>query len=139
MTEVNLTATGARVYLKGYGFILVFKIVATDGDVEYWATSDLTMSDLTRARWSPGFAENAWHSETYHCGLKQFCGIEKSQARLARIQRNHIGLALPAFLRLEAYCFYHGLSWFAAKQAIVRRAVAAYLAQPCYTLPCPTA
>jgi hypothetical protein len=135
LAEVNLAATGTRVYLKGYGLILVFKIVATDGDIEFWATNDLTMSDLTRLR----FAENAWHIETYHRGIKQFCGIEKSQACLARTQRNHIGLALRAFLRLEAYCFYHGLSWFAAKQAIVRRAVAAYLAQPCYTLPGPTA
>ena len=45
-----------------------------------------------------------------------------------------------AFLRLEAFCFYHGLSWFEAKLAILRHAVRAYLAQPIYTLPtCSTA
>ena len=135
LAEVDLATTGTRVHLKGYGFILVFKLVATDGDIEYWATNDLSMSELTRLR----FAENAWHIETYHRGIKQFCGIEKSQARLARTQRNYIGLALRAFLRLEAYCFYHGLSWFEAKHAIVRHAVASYLAQPWYTLPTPTA
>jgi len=131
LADVALSEQGTRVYLKGYGFVLVFKIVATDGTIEYWATNDLAMSDLTRLR----FAENSWHIETYHRGIKQFCGIEKSQARLARTQRNHIGLALRAFLRIEAHSFFHGFSWFEAKIAIVRRAVAAYLANPWYTLP----
>jgi putative transposase len=135
LADVALSERGTRVHLKGYGFVLVFKIVATDGDIEYWATNDLAMSELARLR----FAENAWHIETYHRGIKQFCGIEQSQARLARTQRNHIGLALRAFLRLESFCFYHGISWFEAKLAIVRHAVAAYLASPWYTLPTPTA
>ena len=135
VSEVEIGEAGRVVWLEGYGLVRIFKIVATDGDIDYWATNDLSMNDLTRLR----FAENAWHIETYHRGIKQFCGIEKSQARLARTQRNHIGLALRAFLRLEAYCFYHGLSWFEAKLAIVRRAVAAYLAHPWYTLPGPTA
>ena len=136
LAAVPLAATGTQIYLTGYGLILVFKLVATNGDIEYWATNDLTMTELTRLR----LAENAWQIETYHRGIKQFCGIEKSQARLSRTQRNHIGLALRAFLRLEAFCFYHGLSWFEAKLAIVRHAVRAYLAQPIYTLPtCSTA
>jgi len=135
ITEVVMAASGTRVHLQGYGLILVFKIVATDGDIEFWATNDLEMPELTRLR----FAENAWHIETYHRGIKQCCGLEKSQARLARTQRNHIGLALRAFLRLETFCFYQGLSWFEAKLAIVRQAIAAYLANPFYTLSAPTA
>ena len=135
LAEIALSGRGTQVYLQGYGFILVFKIVATDGDIEYWATNDLQMHELTRLR----FAEYAWHIETYHRGIKQFCGLEKSQARLRRTQRNHIGLALRAFLRLEAFCFYHGISWFEAKMAIVRHAIAAYLANPYYTLPLSTA
>jgi len=135
IAEGTIAERGTRVHLPGYGFILVFKIVATDGNIEFWATNDLEMHELARLR----FAENAWHIETYHRGLKQFCGLEKSQARLARTQRNHIGLALRAFLRLEAFCFYHGFSWFEAKFAIVRHAVTAYLANPWYTLPTPTA
>jgi putative transposase len=106
LAEVALSERGTRVHLKGYGWILVFKLVATDGDIDYWATDDLHRHELARLR----FAEYAWHIETYHRGLKQFCGLEKSQARLARTQRNHIGLALRAFLRLEAFSFYHGLS-----------------------------
>jgi hypothetical protein len=135
LADVMLSERGTQVHLQGYGFILVFKMVATDGDIDYWATNDLEMHELTRLR----FAEYAWQIETYHRGLKQFCGLEKSQARLARTQRNHIGLALRAFLRLETFCFYHGLSWFEAKTAIVRHAVAGYLAYPWYSLSVPTA
>lgn len=135
IAEVTIAASGTRVHLPGYGFVLVFKIDATDGAIEFWVTNDLQMHELTRLR----FAENAWHIETYHRGLKQFCGLERSQARLARTQRNHIGLALRAFLRLETFCFYQGLSWFEAKLAIVRKAIAAYLANPSYTLSVPTA
>ncbi len=52
----------------------------------------------------------------------------------ALAQRNQIGLALRAFLRLERFVF--GISWYEAKTAIIRRAVTAYLAQPLYSLTC---
>jgi len=35
--------------------------------------------------------------------LKQFTGIERGQFRLERSQRNHIGLALRAYVRLELH------------------------------------
>lgn len=130
LAEVDVSAAGTIVYLKGYGLIKVFKIVAPDGDIEYWATNDLQMDELTRLR----LAENAWAIEHYHRGIKQYCGVERAQVRAARAQRNHIGLALRAFLRLEAYCFVQGISWFEAKLNIIRQAVRAYLANPTYTL-----
>jgi len=61
--------------------------------------------------------------------------VERAQVRAARAQRNHIGLCLRAFLRLECYCDHAGISWFEAKTAIIRPAVRAYLANPLYTLP----
>ena len=128
--QVELSESGTRVHLKGYGFIQVFKIVATDSDIEYWATSDLDMTDLQRLR----FAESGWMIETYHRGIKQFCGVERCQARSATAQRNHIELALRAFLRLEYHCFVNGISWFGAKTSIIRNAVRAYLANPTYVL-----
>jgi putative transposase len=135
LAEVALSAAGSIVYLKGYGLIKLFLIVASDGSKEYWATNDLQMSELTRLR----LAENAWAIETYHRGIKQFCGIERAQVRSARAQRNHVGLALRAFLRLERHCFVAGRSWFEAKADIIRAAVKHYLAHPLYTLPRPTA
>ena len=135
IAQLDLSPSGTVTHLKGYGLIQVFKLIAPNGNIEYWATNDLTLHELARLR----YAENAWAIESYHRGIKQFCGIEHAQVRLARAQRNHIGLALRAFVRLERHCWQAGTSWFEAKLDIVRRAVTAYFAQPLYTLPRPTA
>ena len=111
--------------------IRVFRIVSRDGDIEYWATNDLAMDELTRLQ----YAEWAWGIENYHRGLKQYCGVERAQVRAARAQRNHIGLAIRAFLRLEQHFYTTGVSWYEAKTGIIRDAVRAYLAAPRYTLP----
>ena len=128
LATVELTETGTVVHLKGFGFIKVFKIVVTETHIEYWATNDLQMTDLTRL----SFAQLSWMIETYHRGIKQFCGIERCQARSETAQRNHIELALRAFLRLEYHSFVKGISWFEAKTSIIRDAVRNYLANPAY-------
>ena len=128
--ELPISETGTIVHLKGYGLIKVFKIVSLHGDIQYWATSDLSMNNLYRLK----YAELSWSIEVYHRGIKQFVGVERCIARKAVAQRNHIGLALRAFLRLERYCFTKGISWFEAKINIIRQAVRAYLDKPIYTL-----
>ena len=128
LATVELAETGTVVHLKGFGFIKVFKIVVTENHIEYWATNDLQMTDLTRLN----FAQLSWMIETYHRGIKQFCGIERCQARSEAAQRNHIELALRAFLRLEYHSFVKGISWFEAKTSIIRDAVRNYLANPAY-------
>jgi hypothetical protein len=130
VSEVDLPPGGQVVHLKGYGLIRVFRIVTPDGDTQYWATNDLSMSDLTRQ----SLAERGWMIEVYHRSLKQTCGVERCQARSARAQRNHIGFAIRAFVRLERFFFRTGISEWEAKARIVREAVRAYLAAPLYTL-----
>ena len=56
------------------------------------------------------FAELSWSTEEYHRDLKQFTGVERCQIRSARGQRNHIGLATRAFVRLEYHRFTTGIS-----------------------------
>ncbi len=124
--QADIAAAGSVVHLKGYGLVKVFKIVTPDGDIDYWATSDLNLGELQRLQ----FAEFAWAIEEYHRGLKQCCGAERAQVRSSRAQRNHVGLAIRAFLRLEVHWFTTGISWYEAKLAIVRDAVRAYLAAP---------
>jgi putative transposase len=131
LCRTEIAATGSEVWLPGYGLVKVFKIVAPDGDIAYWATSDLAMTDLTRQQ----YAEYSWTIENYHRGLKQGTEIERCQTRSARAQRNHIGLAIRAFLRLEVHCFAVGISWLEAKTAIIRDAVRYYLAHPRIRLP----
>lgn len=126
ISEVGVDARGTQVWLTGYGLVKVFGIVASNGVTAYWATNDLEMTELTRLQ----FADFSWTIESYHRGIKQCTGVERCQCRSRRAQRNHIGLCLRAFLRLEIYCFGKGISWFEAKAAIVRDAVRAYIARP---------
>jgi putative transposase len=133
LAECAIAETGTQVHLQGYGCVRVFRLVAPDGDTEYWATNDLALDELGRLQ----YAEWAWGIEEYHRGLKQHCGVERAQVRAARAQRTHIGCAIRAFLRLEWQRLTTGLSWWEAKTRIVREAVRAYLAAPRYTLPPP--
>ncbi len=134
LAEVSIAPHGSIVHLKGYGLIKVFRIVTPDGDTEHWATNHLEMSCAEQETW----AGQVWTIEDYHRGLKQFCGVERAQVRAARAQRNHIGLAIRAFLRFEHARLRTGTSWFETKMEIIRAAVRAYLAHPCHIL-APTA
>jgi len=121
---------GRKMHLKGYGWVKVFKTVTPDGREEYWATSrlDMTLEEVAE------YALWGWQIEVYHQGLKQFTGIERGRFRLTVAQRNHIGLAIRAFLRLEVVRLRQGVSWFEAKQSIIREAIRYYLANPTLTL-----
>jgi putative transposase len=123
--ECDISADGTVVHWKGYGMICVFRIVTPDGDTEYWATDVVKMTPQERER----VAGKVWTIEVYHRGLKQFCGVERCQARGARAQRNHIGWAVRAFLRLEHHRIMSGTSWFEAKMGIIRSALKLYLSQ----------
>lgn len=135
LSATDLAETGTVIHLKGYGLVKVFKLVTTDGDIEYWATNDLKMNALQRLH----LTEFVWTIEAYHRAIKQCCGIEKAQVRSAVAQRNHIALALRAFLRLERVSFISGASWYELKTRIIRHAVSAYLAHPAYSLSYSTA
>lgn len=130
VAEQPIAVEGTIVHLKGFGPIKVFKAVSRDGDVEYWATNDLAMDELRRLE----LAERCWSVEEYHRALKQCCNVERCQARSARAQRNHIGMAIRAFVRLSWHFYTTGVSWYEAKTAIVREAVRAYRSTPLYKI-----
>lgn len=131
ISTIEVPQGGALVHLPGYGSIRVFRVVATNGDTEHWATNDLTMGELTRLK----YADFSWRIEEYHRGLKQHCGVERCQVRRAKGQRNHIGLSIRAFLRIEIHCFALGVSWFQATLDVIRPAVRTYLTNPSILLP----
>jgi hypothetical protein len=128
--EIFIPMQGRLVHLKGYGWIKVFRTVGINGDAEYWATSRLEMT-IEEAAF---YALDAWQVEVYHRGIKQFTGIERAQCRLEVSQRNHIGLAIRAFVRLEIHRLHSNISWFDAKNDIIRFAIRHYLARPTITL-----
>ena len=124
--DCKIANGGTRVHLKGFGFILLFRLDTPDGDTQYWATNDLFVTMDERRE----LARQAWAIETYHRALKQFCGVERCAARSARAQRNHIGWGIRAFLRLEYHRITSGTSWFETKLSIIRPAIQAFLASP---------
>jgi Transposase DDE domain len=75
--EIKIPSEGRLVHLKAYGFIKVFKIVTEDDDIEYWATDVLEIDEAKREKMG-GYS---WKIEEYHRGIKQFCGVERCQAR----------------------------------------------------------
>ena len=133
ITQQPISETGTEVWLPGFGLIRVFRLVAPNGDTTHWATNDLGMDELRRLMW----AEWSWTIEEYHRGLKQNTGVEGCQCRSRRAQVNHIGMAVRAFVRLEWHRFTTGISWFEAKQRIIRDAVRRYIELPLYNLPEP--
>ena len=131
VSEAGLTGgDGTVCWLKGFGRIKVFRVRATDGTSEYWATSLEQMSEPEREN----FALAAWRIEMYHRALKQQCLIERAQCRRLRPVLNHIGLCVRAFVRIESHCYRERISWIEAKTSIIRDAVRAYLANPRYLL-----
>ena len=94
LESLDIPDEGFSVHLRGYGWVTVFKFVAKNGRVDYVTTNmeNPTRDQIiriTKARWS---------IEIYHRELKQTCGIERCQARTGRAQRNHICLAIQAWL-----------------------------------------
>ena len=118
--------TGTEVWLEGYGLVRVFRIVAANGEAEYWATSDAMMGELARLK----YAELSWSIEVYHRTLKGACHVEHAMVRAGRAQRNHIGLSIRAFTRFERHRVKTGMSWYQMKAAVIRLAVRAYLTHP---------
>jgi putative transposase len=121
---------GTICWLKGFGLVKVFRVRATDGTSEYWATSLREMTEEERKT----EAKSAWRIEMYHRALKQQCLIERAQCRRQRPVINHIGLCIRAFVRLESHCYREQMSWIQAKTSIIRDAVRAYLSNPRYLL-----
>lgn len=130
LETVDIPPKGLVVHLKAYGFVKVFRIVSKDGDTQHWVTDVQDMDESKREE----LAKKSWKIEEYHRGIKQFCGVEKCQARKEESQRAHIMFSLRAFLRLELQRIKSGISWFESAIKIRRVAVTAYLKKPLYTL-----
>ena len=126
VSDVETGPDGREVFLKGYGLIRLFRTVSPDGRAEYWATNRLSMTRDER----DDLERESWGIEAYHRSLKQHCGVERSAARSAVGQANHLLLSVRAYLRLEVHRVRTGTSHFEAKASIVRDAIRSFLANP---------
>jgi hypothetical protein len=114
-----------KVWLKGYGYVLVCTLVATNGDSTYLATSDLSLTEYH------AFTEHfshRWMIEEFHRGIKQTTGIEQCYSVKAESQKTHIFSAFIAFVTLERSRLSTQVSWYEQKARVSREATKMYLA-----------
>ncbi len=128
LSKVEISSEDRVVHLKEFGMVKTFQTISIEW--EYWATDDLGMNEQKRKE----LAGDAWGIEVFHRGIKQCCGIERTQVRKGASVFNHISLSIRAFLRLEVYRLRAGISWYELKARIVRDAIRAYLANSIYLL-----
>jgi hypothetical protein len=80
---------GLMIKLKEVPFkVRLFKIVATNGDIDWVITNSPDETLTTQA--AQDVSDVRWQVEELHRGLKQLTGTEKCQCRKGRSQRNHI-------------------------------------------------
>lgn len=113
-----------KVWLKGFGHILVCKVVATNGDIAYLATNDLALTNYDNFT---NHFQQRWNIEEFHRGIKQTTGIEKCYSIKALSQKTHIFTAFVAFVRLETVRVSESISWYEQKASITRFATANYI------------
>jgi putative transposase len=117
--------TVKHVWLKGYGEVMVAKLVIAHDDIRYLACSDTALADHDAlvSHW-----RKRWRIEEFHEGLKQTTGVSNCSAQRAHAQREHIFTSIVAFLKLEQIRQQTGQTWYEQKAAISRAATRAYLA-----------
>ena len=118
--------TVKRVWLKGYGEVMVARLVLKNGDTRYLASSDTSIEDYETLveHW-----QQRWPIETFHHGLKQNTGVGNCSAQRTHAQKIHIFSSVVAFLKLEKIRQRTGTTWYEQKAVITRPATAAYLAK----------
>ena len=117
--------TVKHVWLKGYGEIVVARLVLGNGDTRYIASSDTSLVNYETLvhHW-----QQRWPIETFHHGLKQTTGVGNCSAQRAHAQKIHIFSSMVAFLKLEEIRQKTGQTWYEQKASISRPATLAYLA-----------
>jgi len=121
--------TGISIKLKEVPFrVMLFKVVATNGDIEWVITNDPdTNLTTTIVRGRNGVR---WDVECFHRELKQLTGIEKCQCQRAWAQRNHIACCYHAWLALKVYASKLKTTLYRAQHNLLSRYIMAELKQP---------
>ena len=79
--------------------VKLFKVVATNGNIDWVITNDLDETVTTQVAQEAN--DVRWQVEEFHRELKQLTGTEKCQCRQARSQRNHLACCYHAWLSLK--------------------------------------
>jgi hypothetical protein len=98
--DAETIRNGQKVRLQKVPFaVRLFKLVATNGDIEWAITNDFS-SNCTRLRVIESL-QVRWQVEEFHREFKQLTGSEKCQCRKARSQRNHLASCYSAWVAIK--------------------------------------
>lgn len=119
----------AKVYLKDYGMVKVFRQIYKKSYRYYIMSTaelenldDITLADFRRVH-------NAhWGIERYHRAIKQVCNIERFQVRNENPIKNHIFCSIRAFVKLEFMRFNSEiLHWYEVKRDLYIKVIREYI------------
>jgi hypothetical protein len=121
LENLSIPEEGLYLHLRGYGWITVYRFVATNGRIDYIGTNMENPSREIVER----LVKDRWSVEVFHRELKQTCGIECCQSQTGRAQRNHIGFSVvswmrKAHLRNESQISLYRQKWDIVKEMIAR-------------------
>ena len=121
--------TGIDIKLKEVPFLVrLFKIVATNGDIEWVITNHL--DETTDTQVAQTATDVRWQVEELHRGMKQLTGSEKCQCRKARAQRNHLGYCYHAWVSLKVQARAVGQTLYQVRTNLFREYLRAELRNP---------
>jgi len=127
-TEERLTH-GVIVRLHKVPFpVRLFKLVATNGDIDWVITNDLDETITTQVAQDAN--DVRWDVEELHRGLKQLTGSAKCQCRTGRSQRNHLACCYHAWLSLKVKARELGKTLYQVRADLFRDYLRAELRNP---------
>lgn len=127
-TEERLTH-GVVVRLHKVPFpVRLFKLVATNGDIDWVITNDL--DETITAQVAQDANDVRWDVEELHRDLKQLTGSAKCQCRTGRSQRNHLACCYHAWLSLKVKAMELGKTLYQVRADLFRDYLRAELRNP---------
>lgn len=120
LESLNIPDEGLRVHLRGYGFVTVYRFVATNGRTDYIATN---MENSPREKIN-SLMRRRWSIEVFHRELKQTCGLQNCQSRDGRAQRNHVGFSILTWIRMAKSRSLTNLSFYQQNWNVIKPTIA---------------
>lgn len=125
----ELEQSGIIVKLHKVPFkVKLFKVVATNGDIDWVITNDL--ASTTTSQVAQDANDVRWQVEQFHRELKQLTGSEKCQCRNQRSQRNHLACCYHAWLSMKVKALELGKSIYRVKTDLLTDYLRAELKTP---------
>jgi len=108
--------------------VKLFKLVATNGDIDWVVTNNLDSALTTQVAQDANDVH--WEVEQFHRELKQLTGSEKCQCRKQRSQRNHLANCYHAWVTLKVKARQSHKTVYQLKHNLLREYLRTELREP---------